>query len=144
MEIVFLGSGTSCGVPVIGCECEVCTSDNPRNNRTRSSLHVETSECNFIIDTSPEFRLQLLRENISTVDFILFTHAHADHIMGLDDIRPLNKNNSSDGSGEPLDCYAKPETAERIKQAFDYIFEDTPNESWKPQINLETITSQRE
>lgn len=138
MELTFLGTGTSVGVPVIGCECEVCTSNNPKNTRTRSSVYIEYEDRSFVIDTSVDFRQQMLREDINHLDFILFTHAHADHIMGLDDVRPLNSLH-----GESLDCYGQPETLEVIRDTFDYIFKETPNESWKPEIELFPIESKQ-
>ena len=86
-ELVLLGTGTSVGVPVIGCDCEVCRSANPRDNHTRSGAVIRGPEGNVVIDTSPELRIQLLRENVGQVQAAVFTHAHADHIMGLDDLR---------------------------------------------------------
>src|SRR3990172_9093178 len=86
-HLILLGTGTSTGVPVIGCRCNVCTSSNPRNNRTRTGVLVRAPEGNFVIDTPPELRIQLLREHIDLVHAAVFTHAHADHIYGLDDLR---------------------------------------------------------
>ena len=86
-ELILLGTGTSVGVPVIGCRCPICTSTNPRNQRTRTGVFVPAPEGNFLIDTSPELRLQLLREKIELVHAAIFTHSHADHIFGLDDLR---------------------------------------------------------
>lgn len=139
MKLTFLGTGTSIGVPVIGCDCRVCQSENPKNKRLRSSVHVETEKVSFVIDTSVDFRQQMLREDIDRIDFILFTHAHADHIMGLDDVRPLNSLH-----GEPIDCYGQPKTLEIIRDTFDYIFEETPNDSWKPEITLNPIETPTE
>src|SRR6056297_1730876 len=84
-EITFLGTGTSIGVPVIGCDCQVCTSDDPKNKRLRSSIYVKTDETEFVVDTGPDFRQQCLREGIRNLDAALFTHAHSDHVMGFDD-----------------------------------------------------------
>src|SRR5947207_15117042 len=89
MRITFLGSGTSTGVPVIGCSCNICTSDDPRNKRLRQSVKIESNGKYFLIDTSPDLRLQLLRFPIPRLDFVLFTHSHSDHLMGLDDILPV-------------------------------------------------------
>ena len=91
MKLTFLGTGTSHGVPVIGCKCGVCTSDNPKNKRNRCSLWVEDQGLSIIIDTATEFRLQAIAYGVTRVDAILFTHNHADHVMGLDDIRPFNE-----------------------------------------------------
>ena len=90
MIITFLGTGTSTGGPVVGCACTVCTSDDPRNKRLRQSVKIESKGQHFLIDTTPDLRLQLLRHPIPRLDFILFTHSHSDHLMGLDDIRPFN------------------------------------------------------
>ena len=86
-EITFLGTGTSIGVPVIGCDCKVCTSDDPKNQRLRSSIYVKTAETEFVVDTGPDFRQQCLRAGIRNLDAALFTHAHSDHVMGFDDLR---------------------------------------------------------
>jgi phosphoribosyl 1,2-cyclic phosphate phosphodiesterase len=122
-QVIFLGTGTSVGVPVIGCDCEVCQSDDPRDNRTRCSIVVELPPTDqspggtLLIDTPPDLRVQLLREKIPLVHSILFTHEHADHIFGLDDVRlfPFRL-----GAPVPLFCEAKVE--ERIRQSFDYAF----------------------
>jgi phosphoribosyl 1,2-cyclic phosphate phosphodiesterase len=86
-EITFLGTGTSIGVPVIGCNCEVCNSDDPKNKRLRSSIYVRTEETELVVDTGPDFRQQMLREEVRNLDAALFTHAHSDHVMGFDDLR---------------------------------------------------------
>ena len=88
--LTFLGTGTSTGVPVVGCSCAVCTSDDPRNKRLRQSVKIEANGKHFLIDTTPDLRLQLLQDPIPRLDFVLFTHSHSDHLMGLDDIRPFN------------------------------------------------------
>jgi phosphoribosyl 1,2-cyclic phosphate phosphodiesterase len=85
--MTLLGTGTSMGVPMIGCDCGVCTSTDPRNQRTRTGVHISAPQGGMLIDTSPELRMQLIRERISHVDAVFFTHAHADHILGLDDLR---------------------------------------------------------
>ena len=87
MRVTFLGTGTSIGVPVIGCDCDVCQSSDPRNNRLRSSIYVETESCCWVVDTGPDFRTQCLRENIRRVDAVLSTHALMDHVVGFDDLR---------------------------------------------------------
>lgn len=117
MKITFLGTGTSHGVPMIGCECPVCSSNNPKNKRTRCSVYVETGNLKILIDTPPEMRIQMVREKISKVDAILFTHAHADHLFGLDDIRRFN-----DISKKPVPCYGNASTLATMRKTFEYIF----------------------
>ena len=117
--VTFLGTGTSVGVPAIGCECDVCTSDNPKNNRMRCAIVVETAAGRILVDTPPDLRTQLLREKIPLVHAVLFTHEHADHIFGLDDLRlfPFRL-------GKPMPLYATPEVESRIRKSFDYAFLD--------------------
>src|SRR5690606_7323894 len=118
MKVRFMGTGTSVGVPMIGCRCSVCLSSDPRNHRTRSSIAICSDRASVIIDTPPEFRLQVLRAGITRLDGILFTHLHADHIFGFDDIRRFNQL-----QGEPLPVYGAPETIEGIRRVFRYAFE---------------------
>jgi len=117
--VVFLGTGTSVGVPALGCECDVCRSDNPRNNRTRCAIAVQLPSETILVDTPPDLRTQLLRERIPLVHSVLFTHEHADHLFGLDDLRlfPFRL-----GAPMPLYCDAKVEA--RIRKSFDYAFKD--------------------
>ncbi len=117
-EITFLGTGTSIGVPVIGCDCAVCLSDDPKNKRLRSSIHVTTPEVSLIVDTGPDFRQQCLREGIRHLDAVLFTHAHSDHIMGFDDLRRFTV-----WDEEELEIYATEECLERLHAAFSYVFD---------------------
>lgn len=117
MRITFLGTGTSHGVPMLGCTCRVCTSTDPRNRRTRPSLLLQ-GEKQIIIDTSPDFRTQLIRHPIPRLDAVLFTHFHTDHILGLDDLRPFNYWQEG-----PIPIYANARTLERIRQVFAYIFD---------------------
>jgi len=118
MKIIIMGSGTSLGVPVIGCKCDVCTSSDPRNERTRASICVQTaSGKNILVDTATELRLQAVRNDISTVEMILFTHYHADHIHGLDDVRKFNQSVQ-----HSIPCYADERTAERLRGVFFYAF----------------------
>lgn len=118
-RLVFLGSGTSTGVPVIGCDCRVCLSDDPKNNRTRPSVLVHLPGGNLLIDTGPEMRIQLLREKIAKVHAILYTHHHADHLFGLDDARLFPK-----GIGGPVPVYCEAETEQAIRQVFHYAFDE--------------------
>jgi phosphoribosyl 1,2-cyclic phosphate phosphodiesterase len=114
---IFLGTGTSVGVPMIGCECEVCQSTDPRNQRYRCSVLIQAPGGNILIDTTPELRLQLLREKIKIVHAVLYTHYHADHIFGLDDLRPVPKL-----LGGPVPLYCVADVERKIRQAFAYAF----------------------
>ncbi|RMG00076.1 MAG: MBL fold metallo-hydrolase [Planctomycetota bacterium] len=118
-ELVFLGTGTSHGVPLIGCGCPVCRSDDPRNKRTRCAVVLGLPFGNLLIDTPPELRLQLVRERIGVVHAVAYTHGHADHLFGLDDLRIMNKYL---GGGVPLFCEEQVEN--RIRRAFDYAFSE--------------------
>jgi len=116
MKLLFLGTGTSVGIPMIGCHCPVCSSPDPRNVRRRSSLYVTTDEVAFVIDTPPDFRQQMLDFHIERCDAVLFTHAHADHIFGFDDIRRFNTIHK-----RILPAYAEAETLTDIRRIFNYI-----------------------
>ncbi|MCE5324166.1 MBL fold metallo-hydrolase [bacterium] len=131
MIVTFLGTGTSHGVPMIGCDCPVCTSSDPHNRRTRSSVFVEVGGVNILIDTGPDMREQVLRECICHVDAVIFTHAHADHVFGLDDVRRFN-----DISGKSMPCYGSARTLECVRRAFQYVFVPTQLGGGKPQLNL--------
>lgn len=117
-EITFLGTGTSHGVPVIGCDCNVCRSTDPRDNRTRSSVYIRTPECAFVIDTTPDFRSQCLRENIRHLDAVLYTHSHTDHILGFDDLRRFCE---MDQKRMPI--YAAADTMADLRRVFAYAFD---------------------
>jgi phosphoribosyl 1,2-cyclic phosphate phosphodiesterase len=117
VTITFLGTGTSQGIPVIACDCEVCTSLDFRDKRTRTSVHVETDDLSLVIDTGPDFRQQMLRERIKRVDAIVYTHEHKDHTAGMDDIRAYN---FKQGGEMPL--YAHDRVIEQLKQEFSYAF----------------------
>ena len=134
MRVTFLGTGTSTGVPVVGCRCPVCTSTDPRNQRLRQSVHVEAEGRHFLIDTTPDLRLQLLRHPIPRLDFILYTHSHSDHLMGLDDIRPFNFRQR-----ESIHAFASHHTARAIRRAFSYIWEASQIGGGKPQLVLHEV-----
>jgi phosphoribosyl 1,2-cyclic phosphate phosphodiesterase len=119
LTITFLGTGTSQGVPVIGCSCEVCKSLDYRDKRLRSAVHISVNNQSFVIDTGPDFRQQMLRENINRLDAILFTHAHRDHTAGLDDVRAYNFLQNMD-----MPVYGTQETLDQLKNDFAYIFEE--------------------
>ena len=113
----FLGTGTSLGIPVLTCDCAVCRSTDPRDRRTRSAAFVETPECTWVIDTGPDFRAQALRENIRRVDAVLLTHAHTDHIMGFDDLRPFFF------GGKALPVFGSAATLDQLRSSFAFAFD---------------------
>lgn len=117
MIVTFLGTGTSQGVPVIGCECPVCTSEDRKDRRLRSSIMVEADGKILVVDTGPDFRYQMLREKVKTLDAVIFTHEHKDHIAGLDDVRAFNYR-----QGRAMDIYAHPRVQEALKRDFHYAF----------------------
>ncbi|MDA1051815.1 MAG: MBL fold metallo-hydrolase [Planctomycetota bacterium] len=117
--MILLGTGTSVGVPAIGCGCDVCLSENPRNHRTRCSVILGLPEGNLLVDTSPDLRFQLLREGIGIVHAVVYTHEHADHIFGLDDLRLFQFY-----LGHPLPLYCESVVEKRLRHSFDYAFSD--------------------
>ena len=133
MKITLLGTGTSQGVPVIGCECEVCQSSDTRDQRLRTSAMIEWKGKTIIIDAGPDFRQQLLRAKVSDVSAILMTHEHNDHIIGMDDVRPLNFKH-----GKSMPVYAEKRVQEDLKQRFAYIFATNPYPG-APRLTLEEI-----
>lgn len=133
LKITFLGTGTSSGVPMIACECEVCTSTNKKDNRLRSSILVESPTTTLVVDATPDFRFQMLRANVKHLDAIVFTHPHKDHIAGLDDVRAYNF-----FTGKPMNIFANEMTQEVIIREFPYAFADTKYPG-VPEIRLNTI-----
>ncbi|MBI3471654.1 MAG: MBL fold metallo-hydrolase [Candidatus Solibacter usitatus] len=138
LRITVLGSGTSVGVPTIGCHCAVCHSADPRDNRLRPSILVQYSGRNVLIDTTPDFRAQALRHRIERLDAILFTHEHADHIMGLDDVRPFNFRQK-----EAIPIYGAPQTLNAIQRCFQYIFETAGAQSAIPRLVMHPLDGGR-
>lgn len=130
LKITVLGSGTSVGVPTIGCHCKVCSSADPRDMRLRPSVLVSYNGHNVLIDTTPDFRQQALRAGIERLDAIVFTHSHADHIMGLDDVRPFNFRQRL-----PIPIYGADDTIRALKRVFEYIFSGADTESHIPNIH---------
>ncbi len=118
----------------MGCRCRVCTSTDPKNKRLRQSVKIEEAGKHFLIDTTPDLRLQLLRDPIPRLDFILFTHSHSDHMMGLDDIRPFNF-----WQREPIHAYSNANTAKAIRRAFSYIWNESQIGGGKPQLELHEV-----
>lgn len=137
LYITVLGSGTSTGVPTIGCECPVCMSTDARDKRLRPSILVRYAGHGILIDTTPDFRAQALRAPIERVDAILYTHAHADHILGLDDVRPFNYRQRS-----AIPIYAKQDTLDAIRRVFRYAFEAEPAQTSIPRLKLHVINEE--
>ena len=133
MKIISLGTGTSQGVPVIGCECAVCTSDDPRDRRLRSSVYLETSEAKILIDIGPDFRQQFLTNGLSDLDAVLITHEHNDHVVGLDDIRAINF-----ARKKSVPVYASERVAACLQRFYPYIFEKNPYPG-APRVQLQII-----
>lgn len=132
MKITLLGTGTSQGVPVIGCRCAACISADPHDNRLRSSALLSVDGCNILIDAGPDFRQQMLRAGVDHLDAILLTHEHNDHVIGLDDIRPFNHR-----SGQSMSVYALTRVATEVRKRFEYVFaEPIPG---LPRIELKSI-----
>jgi len=136
LTVEVLGSGTSSGVPTVGCTCKVCTSEDPRDKRLRPSILVQYEGRNVVIDTTPDFRQQALRSRMTRLDAVLYTHAHADHILGLDDLRPFNFMQR-----ERIPIFATEETMESIRRIFSYIFWEGETESSRPKIDVNVFDS---
>lgn len=135
-QLTILGSGTSTGVPTLGCGCAVCTSADPRDQRLRPSIWISYGGHNVVVDTTPDFRAQALRARIPALDAVLYTHSHADHIMGLDDIRPFNF-----GRPEALPVYASEATLADLRRVFRYVFEANYTASAIPRIAAHVIAA---
>jgi phosphoribosyl 1,2-cyclic phosphate phosphodiesterase len=133
-KITVLGSGTSVGVPTIGCHCAVCTSADPRDNRLRPSILIAYQGRNVLIDTTPDFRTQALRARIDRLDAVVYTHAHADHMMGFDDVRPFNFRQNGD-----LPVYAAPGTMASLRRCFSYAFDGVERNTNVPHIDPRII-----
>jgi phosphoribosyl 1,2-cyclic phosphate phosphodiesterase len=133
IKATFLGTGTSSGVPMIGCDCAVCKSSNKKDNRLRSSILIESAQTSIVIDTTPDFRYQMLRTNTTKLDAVLFTHPHKDHIAGLDDIRAFNY-----FSCKPMEIYANELTEKALKRDYYYAFAENKYPG-VPNIQLHTI-----
>jgi phosphoribosyl 1,2-cyclic phosphate phosphodiesterase len=133
LRLTFLGTGTSTGVPAVGCRCDVCTSEDPRDKRLRASVLVEYNGRAIVVDTGTDFRQQALRIGLDRLDAVLFTHAHADHIFGLDDIRPFNFR-----TGRPVPCFADERTWKDLRRVYEYIFRPT-SYGGVPQIDVNVV-----
>lgn len=136
ITITFLGTGTSSGVPVVGCPCAVCTSSDKKDKRLRPSILVQSQQTTIVVDTTPDFRYQMLRENVKKLDAVLFTHPHKDHTAGLDDVRAFNFFQK-----KAMDIYANSLTEEALKREFSYAFSDKKYPG-VPELNLITITNE--
>jgi phosphoribosyl 1,2-cyclic phosphate phosphodiesterase len=132
--LTVMGSGTSMGVPTIGCDCAVCTSSDPRDRRTRPSVLIEYASHVVLIDTTPDFREQALREGVRRLDAVLYTHAHADHILGLDDLRPLSFHRE-----QRIPLYASEEVAQVVRGMFRYIFDDEYKYGTMAQVEMHIV-----
>jgi len=134
MRVTFLGTGTSHGIPMIGCDCAVCRSDNPRNKRLRPSVYVEYDNQCVLVDATPDFRTQALRANLRRVDAVLMTHTHADHMFGLDDLRSFGVR-----MGRKMPVYGSPHSIETIQRTFPYACTETPAWPGLPSFELHTL-----
>ncbi len=133
-KITVLGSGTSVGVPTIGCHCDVCTSKDSRDKRLRPSILVSYNDRNVLIDTTPDFRTQALRARMDRLDAVVFTHSHADHLMGLDDVRPFNFRQKGQ-----IPIFAAPETMVAIQRCFQYIFDSGKKDTNIPKLDARVL-----
>jgi len=134
MKVTILGSGTSTGVPMVGCTCRVCGSDDPKDRRTRASLLIRHAGRNILVDTSTDLRRQALREGMDRVDAVLFTHSHADHVNGIDDLRGFHFLHK-----EVIPCYASPATFEILLAGFRYIFFELDGSGYTPLLSAHEV-----
>lgn len=135
MKVIFLGTGTSHGIPMIACNCKVCTSNDPKNKRMRTSVLVSKDDQNILIDATPELRLQCIKNNIKRLDAVLITHPHADHIFGLDDLRRFNIIQRMD-----IPIYGTAKTLDTIRNIFSYVFNnESSTDGYKPRFSLNSI-----
>ncbi len=134
MKITILGSGTSTGVPMVGCDCAVCRSDDPRDRRTRASLLIRQADRNILVDTGTDLRQQMLRERVEQIDAVLFTHAHADHVNGIDDLRGFYFRHH-----RVVPCYACPATIDRLLYGFRYVFLQGEGDTHPPLLEAHPI-----
>jgi phosphoribosyl 1,2-cyclic phosphate phosphodiesterase len=136
LRVTFLGTGTSQGVPVIACNCEVCRSTDPRDNRLRTSVWLQTQGKSIVIDSGPDFRQQMLRADVQTLDAILYTHLHKDHVAGMDDVRAYNYQ-----TRQAIPIYADARTLQRLREEFPYVFDGT-NYPGIPQVEVHELDEQ--
>ncbi|GBD43432.1 Phosphoribosyl 1,2-cyclic phosphate phosphodiesterase [bacterium HR40] len=136
MRVIVLGCGTSAGVPQIGCDCAVCRSSDPRNHRRRCALYIEVLGQRILVDTGPDLRMQCLDAGIAAIDALIYTHGHADHLHGIDDLRQINNL-----IGRPIPTYAHPEVFARIRERFGYVFEGGRSEFgfWRPELEAHEV-----
>jgi len=137
MKITFLGTGTSQGIPVIACDCEVCVSQNEKDKRLRVSVLIETEKNTLVIDSGPDFRTQMLRAKVQNIDGILYTHEHKDHVAGMDDVRPFCFKHKKE-----IEIYARERVLSQLRQEFHYVFDERFNYPGIPRINANTITNE--
>ncbi len=137
LKVIFLGTGTSHGIPVIGCKCDVCTSSDPRDNRYRSSILLRSGEHSLLIDTTPEFRLQALRADVTSLDAVLYTHDHADHFNGLDDLRVFCHDKA-------LPVYCREDVKAAISERFSYVLTGDTVAGGVPHFELDSLTPYKE
>ncbi len=137
IKVTFLGTATSIGVPVIACDCSVCTSPDKKDKRFRASVLIQHGETSIVVDCGPDFRIQMIRENVINLDAVIFTHEHRDHIAGLDDVRAFNY-----VLNKRIDIYGIERVMEAVKTEFPYIFKESARYFGAPQINVHNIVNE--